>query len=447
MFRQATNDPLASTGRAGQLAAHNKGGTILTIDLLAAATAAFDPDTATRAYLDTLQGAARAKSDAYFEGGYWIGLWGSLIAAASYLAMLQFGWSAKWGAVAARITKRPWLQAGLYSIAFTLIGALLVLPWTIYTGFIREHQYGLSNQSFAPWFGEQAIALGVSVITSFIFFMVVFAVIRKSPRNWWLWATGAVTVLVALLVMVSPVFIDPLFNKYTPMKDGPVKSEILRIAHEQRIPAHDVFVVDASRQSKRISANVAGIGPTIRIALNDNLLNRSNIHGIKAVMGHEMGHYKLHHVYKLIAYFTLIALIAFGLLKWVTPRLLARYGERWGVKSISDPAVAPVFGIIISLYLIPASIAFNSVARHHESEADAFGLEAAREPDGFAMTAMQLSQYRKIDPSPLEEMLFFDHPSGHTRVKMAMDWKAKHLAELPADQQGMIVMTSDESKK
>ena len=84
---------------------------------------------------------------------------------------------------------------------------------------------------------------------------------------------------------------------------------------------------------------------------------------------------------------------------------------------------------------------FNSIVRHHESEADAFGLEAAREPDGFAMTAMQLSEYRKIEPTALEETIFFDHPSGRTRVRMAMEWKARHLAELPADQRGMIVMT------
>ena len=186
---------------------------------------------------------------------------------------------------------------------------------------------------------------------------------------------------------------------------------------------------------------MSGLGPTIRISLNDNLLNRSTPAGIKAVMGHEMGHYVHGHIGNLIAWFSLIALGGFVLLWWLSPRLLGRHGQRWGVTSVTDPAVAPLFSIILSLYLLAIGPLLNNIVRYNEIDADAFGLEAAREPDGFAMTAMQLSEYRKIEPSALEETLFYDHPSGRTRVKMAMDWKAKHLAELPADERGAMVMT------
>ena len=213
--------------------------------------------------------------------------------------------------------------------------------------------------------------------------------------------------------------------------------------HEQNIPTNDVYVIDASKQTKRISANVAGLGPTIRIALNDNLLNRSNLAGIKAVMGHEMGHYKLHHVQKLLAYLMILSLVGFLITYWAVPKLLARYGDQWGVREVADPASAPVFMIVLALLGIPGGILFNSVIRHHESEADAFGLEAAREPDGFAMTAMQLSEYRKIEPAAWEELLFYDHPSGRTRVHMAMAWKAKHLNELPPEQRKIMVMTPE----
>ena len=415
------------------------------MSLLAAASAApaFDPHAATQAYLSTLQGAARARSDAYFEGGYWLGLWGTLIALLSYWIMLRLGWSAKWSAWADRVAKWRWLRPAVYSIPYGLVGALLTLPWAIYTGYLREHQYGMSNQDFAGWFKDLAIMSSVGLVTGAIFFTIIYAVIRKSPRRWWVWGTAATTAMLAVLILIQPVFIDPLLNKYTAMKDGTVRSEILRIAHEQNIPADDVFVVDASKQTKRISANVAGLGPTVRIALNDNLLNRSNIHEIKAVMGHEMGHYRLQHIQKLLAYLTLMALVAFAFVAWAAPRLIARYGKRWGVRELADPASAPVLFGLIALLGLPGGILFNSVIRHHESEADAFGLEAAREPDGFAMTAMQLSEYRKIEPAAWEELLFYDHPSGRTRVTMAMDWKAKHLAELPADQQGIMVMTSD----
>ena len=409
----------------------------------AAATAIpFDPETATRAYLATLSGAARAKSDAYFEGGYWLGLWGTLVAVASYWLMLRLGWSARWSEWASRVTNRRWLQPALYSLPFGLFGALLTLPWTIYKGFFRERQYDLMNQSFPAWAGEQGIALLVALVVTAIFFTVVFALIRRAPRSRWAWIGGAIALLLALMVMVAPVFIAPLFNKYTPMVAGPMRDNILDMAHAQRIPADNVYVFDASKQTKRISANVSGLGPTIRISLNDNLLNRSSPEGVMAVMGHEMGHYKLDHIVKFLLYFTLLTFVLMFLLWWATPRLLARYGERWGVRDPADPAVAPLFYIIIALILLLLTPLFNTMVRVSESEADAFGLEAARQPDGFAMTAMQLSEYRKLEPSALEEALFFDHPSGRTRVRMAMEWKAKHLAELPPEQRGMMVMTT-----
>ena len=413
--------------------------------LLAAASAAqgFDVETATRAYLDTLQGAARAKSDAYFEGGYWLPLWGALISVITYGLMLHFGWSAKWSCWAGRVTKGRWLQPALYALPFTLAGALLTFPWTLYVAFFREHQYGMSNQSFLEWFTEWTILLGVGTVIGAIFFAIIYAVIRNSPKRWWLWGTLATGALLSVMILLAPVFIEPLLNKYTPMRAGPVRAEILRIAHEQGIPTNDVYVVDASRQTKRISANVSGLGPTVRIALNDNLLNRSNLAGIKAVMGHEMGHYKLSHIQKLLAYLMLMALAGFLFVYWAAPKVLARHGERWGVREVADPGSAPLFMALLALLGIPGGILFNSIIRIHESQADAFGLNAAKEPDGFAMTAMQLSEYRKIEPAAWEEVLFYDHPSGRTRVRMAMEWKARHLGELPSDQRRIIVMTPD----
>ena len=409
----------------------------------ASATQGFDVDAATRAYLDTLTGAARAKSDSYFEGGYWLPVWGALVGILAYWLMLRLRWSAAWSGWASRVTRRRWLQPALYAIPFTIVGALLTFPWTLYTAYFREHQYGLSNQSFVEWLAEWGKLLGVGTVTGAIFFAIIYAVIRGSPKRWWLWGTLATGALLSVLILLAPVFIEPLLNKYTPMTPSPARSEILRIAHEQGIPTNDVYVVDASKQSKRISANVSGLGPTIRIALNDNLLNRSNLAGVKAVMGHEMGHYKLYHIQKLLLYLTLMALAAFLLTFWAVPKLLARYGPRWGVRDVADPASAPVFWALVALFGIPAGILFNSIIRYHESEADAFGLEAAREPDGFAMTAMQLSEYRKIEPAGWEEILFYDHPSGRTRVHMAMEWKAKHIDELPPEQRGSIVMTPD----
>ena len=405
----------------------------------AGAVANFDVETATRAYLDSLQGPARAKSDAYFEGGYWLILWGALVGVAVNGAMLHFGWSAAWKRLAERITKGRARQSALYAIPFTLAGFALALPWTIYTGYFREKQYGLLNQGFGAWAGEQGISLGVALVTTVIFLSVIFAVIRRSPKRWWLWGGAAMTVLVALMVAVAPVFIAPLFNTYRPMADGALREEILAMAKASAIPADNVYVFDASKQSKRISANVSGLGPTIRISLNDNLLNRTSPEETKAVMGHEMGHYVLNHVATLILYLSLMIVAFLLFLWWATPRILARYGQKWGVRDVSDPAVTPWFALCAAVAGMIATPLLNTIIRVHESQADAFGLEAAREPDGFASTAMKLSEYRKIEPSAFEEAIFYDHPSGRTRVHMAMEWKARHLAELPPEKRAMVV--------
>ncbi|MBV9931543.1 MAG: M48 family metallopeptidase [Alphaproteobacteria bacterium] len=408
--------------------------------LIAAAAAAqtFDPEAATRAYLSTLQGAARAKSDAYFEGGYWLILWGALVGVASHWLMLTMRWSAAWRNWAARVTKRRWLQPALYALPYVIFGWLIVLPWTVYEGFFREQQYGLMNMSFGGWLGQQGIMLGVTVLMTALVLLIVFAVIRRAPRTWWLWGAAALTALTAFALVLQPVFVEPLLNKYTPMPQGPLRDQILAMAKANHIPADNVWVVDASKQSKRISGNVAGLGPTIRIALNDNLLNRSTPAEVKAVMGHEMGHYVLGHVWKGLAVFGIVFLIA-GLILWrVAPWALARWGGAWRVESVADPAVVPLFALILTVFGLVMTPVFNSLIRSQESQADAFGLDAAREPDGFASIAMKLSEYRKIEPTSLEEALFFDHPSGRTRVRMSMDWKARHLAELPPEQRAMV---------
>jgi STE24 endopeptidase len=411
------------------------------IDILAAAAAApaqFDPEAATRAYLGALQGPARARSDSYFEGGYWIPLWATLVSVGAAWAMLHFGWSAAWRGWAERLTNRRWLQPALYAVPFVLASAVIGLPWALYAEYYREKQYGLMNLSLGGWLGERAIVLGISVLMTALLLGIVFAVIRRAPRTWWLWGTAALSLLTAFAVLIAPVFISPLFNKYTAMEAGPLRDQILGMARANHVPADNVYVFDASKQTKRISANVSGLGPTIRISLNDNLLERTSPAEVKAVMGHELGHYVLGHVWRLILEFSLVYLVGLLLLWWLTPRLLARFGGRWGVRDTADPAVAPVFTAIFSIYLLAMTPVLNTIVRSGESEADAFGLDAAREPDGFAATAMKLSEYRKIEPTPLEEALFFDHPSGRTRVRMAMDWKARHLAELPPEQRAMI---------
>jgi STE24 endopeptidase len=396
----------------------------------AVAVGAFDPEAATRAWLATLDGPARTRSNSYFEGGYWLLLWNAVAVLALSLALLHFGWSAAWARWAERVTARRWLQPALYALPYVVATSLLILPWSLYTGWYRERQYGLMNLTLPQWLGEQAIGLAIQIVVTALILIAIFAVIRRAPRTWWLWGTGTLVAFLAFGLMVAPVFVSPLFNDYRVMEEGPLRSSILEMARGYDVPADDIYVFDQSRQHNRISANVSGLGPTLRISLNDNLLERGSPEEVRAVMGHELGHYVLNHGPILLGVMALIFLAAFWLLSRLAPLTLARYGARWGVRGVDDPAVLPLFTIIFALFLLAVTPVTNSLIRTIESQADAFGLDTAREPEGFASVAMKLSEYRKIEPAPIEEIFFFDHPSGATRVRMAMEWKAANQVGL-----------------
>lgn len=386
----------------------------------------FDVDAATRAYLDLLQGPARAKSDAYFEGGYWLILWNAVVAVLVYGALLPSGFSARMRDLAERRVRRTWLVPGLYGVLFTLVSFLLFLPWTIYTGFVREAQYDLMSQTFGAWLIDQLKMLGVSLVVNALLFTAIYAVIRRFRRAWWAVGTAVMISFLTIGLLLGPVFIEPLFNRYTEMPAGPLRDRIVAMAEAHHIPADHIYVADASRQTKRISANVAGLGPTIRIALNDNLLNRTSPDEVAAVMGHEMGHYVLGHIWRLLLWFALAVLVIFFALSRLAPRLIARH-PRWGVRDVADPAGAPLLLAITSVLVALATPYISTVTRLSESEADHFGLDAARAPDGFATAAIRLSEYRKLEPGPVEEFVFFDHPSGATRVRMSMQWKKDNV--------------------
>ena len=186
--------------------------------------------------------------------------------------------------------------------------------------------------------------------------------------------------------------------------------------------------MDASRQTKRISANVSGALGTTRVTLNDNLLNRCTLPEIEAVMGHEMGHYVLNHVYKMLGFLAVMVVLMMAGLRWSLDRLLAGFGARWGILGPGDPAVLPLALALVSAFGFLFTPVMNTLVRTQEIEADVFGLNAARQPDGFAECALKLSEYRKMEPGPIEEFIFYDHPSGATRIRTAMRWKAENLS-------------------
>ncbi len=258
--------------------------------------------------------------------------------------------------------------------------------------------------------------------------MLLFGVVRRLPRTWWIWGAVVTILFSVFTALIAPVYIAPIFNKYTRLNDPKIVEPILSMARANGIPAKDVYTMDASRQTTRMSANVSGFAGTMRITLNDNLLRRGSPEEIQAVMGHEMGHYVMNHIYKGIMFHVNrdragCSPICAG----DSTGRCRRWGEKWQIRGVGDTAVLPLAILLISVFGFVFTPIDNTFSRTQEHEADMFGLNTARQPDGFAQAAIHLGEYRKMSPGPIEELIFFDHPSGHNRIYAAMRWKAENL--------------------
>jgi STE24 endopeptidase len=386
-----------------------------------------DPEAATQAYLARLSPEARARSDSYFEGKYWLMLWNPLLSVAIMWLLLGTRCSASMRNLTERITRVKALQTVLYVLQFVALVWVISLPLGVYEDFFREHQYGLANQSFWPWFGEQLTGLLVSLFFSSLALVAIYGVIRRAPRTWWLWGSGVGLLFLMFGMLIGPVYIDPLFNTYKPLQDGPVKQSILALARANGVPVDNVYEFDASKQTSRVSANVSGFLGTTAVRLNDNLLKRTSPPEIRAVMAHEIGHYVLNHIYNMLVIFGVILVAGFAFVRWGFAWAHNRWGERWGVRGVGDTAGLPLFMAVFTAYFFLMAPVITTVVRSQEIEADIFALNATHEADGSAEVDLKLSEYRKVDPGPIEEFILFDHPSPRNRIFAAMRWKAEQL--------------------
>jgi STE24 endopeptidase len=393
-----------------------------------AAAGHFDADAATTAYLATMTSAARARSDAYFEGGYWLVLWDFAIGLLLAWALLGWRVSARMRDFAARLTRFRWAQTALYAIQYFILTTLLTLPWAAYEGYVRERQYAMSNQGLMDWLGDQGKELLITLIFGVLAAVAIYAVIRKLPKTWWLWGSAVAIVFLIFQIAIGPTYLEPAFNKFYPLAESPLKQRILSLARANGIPVKQVYEFDASKQTTKMSAHVSGVAGSAQISLNDNLMNRASPEEVEAVLGHEMGHYVLNHVYKGVLALGVLVVIGFAFMSWAFRRVTLKFGERWGFRDVGDVAGLPLLVALFSVYGFVLTPVLNTITRSMEAEADAFGLNAARQPDGAAQAALHLAEYRKMQPGAVEEVIFFDHPSGWNRIHRAMIWKAENFS-------------------
>ena len=388
--------------------------------------AQFDPAAATQAYLATLPPEAHAKATAYTQGGHWVLLWAAIVSILVAWLVLRSGVLVKVRNAVQAKKSRPWLAVAAVVIVDAVIEGLLTLPWSAYEDWWRQKSYGLTDQAFGGWMGETLTMLVISLVMTVALASGVYAVMRRAPRTWWAWSGGLVAVAFMVIMVLAPVFIEPLFNTYTPAPPGPVRDTVVTMANTNGVPSDKIYVYNGSKQSNRYTANVSGLFGTARVAMSDTMFKQgADLAEVRGVVGHEMGHYVHMHSIWLASAFGALALVLF----FLVDRLFAPVARLLGAKDvngISDPAGLPVIWIIMAVLGLLATPVTSSLIRIAETDADRFSLERFNEPDGLAKALVKTIEYRAATPSKLEEVLFYDHPSVGGRVRMAMDWKAAH---------------------
>ena len=382
---------------------------------------AFDPKAATAQYIDSLGAANLQKAHDYTVGGHWMLLWALVVAAVCTWLIVRWG-LLDW--LDARLNERRRnLRAFLVSLAFLLISAVLTLPWTLYESYFREKGYGRTSQPLSDFLGQLALSTVISALVTALFLVGVYWLLRRTGKRWWVWSGVLTAAALAFVMLLAPVLVEPLFNKYEPVPPGQVRDAVVEMAQRAGIPPEKVYMYDGSRQSNNFTANAGGVGSTARVAISDVALKNASLDEVRAVTGHEIGHYVLKHTWWSVLVFSILAVVLF----WLADRTFPLFARRFGTSAtISEPRGVPVLVFQVSLFGLLALPFLNTFVRTMETQADRYSLRTENRPDALSTALVKTAEYRYPRPDPVEEAIFYDHPSVERRVQAAMEWKAAH---------------------
>jgi STE24 endopeptidase len=379
-------------------------------------------EAATARYIDSLGPAALHKAHAYTLGNEWMVLWSLLVAAL-----------VTWLIVRSRILDRLDRRLGprrrlnlkvlVIGIAYILASTMLTLPWSLYADYFRERSYGRTSQPLGDFLVQGTISTLVTAIAGGLFLMALYWVIRRAGRRWWLWSGALVALFFLFMLLLSPVLIEPLFNTYQPVPAGPVRDAVVEMAARAGVPPDRVFMYNGSRQSNDFTANAGGVGSSASVAISDVALKSASLDEVRAVVGHELGHYVLKHIWYAVLFYSIAAILLF----WVVDRSFPWFARRFGSSAgLVEPRGVPVLIFMLSLFGLLALPVFNSFSRAIENQADVYSLRTENRPDGLASALVKTADYRNPRPGRIEEIIFYSHPSVERRVRRAMAWKAAH---------------------
>jgi STE24 endopeptidase len=381
----------------------------------------FDPNAATARYIDSLGPAALQKAHDYTVGKEWMLLWGLLVAALVTWLIVKSGMLDR---LSNRIAEqRSNLRALAIGLAFFLLSAVLTLPWTLYADYFREKSYGRTSQPLGDYLGQLTLITLITALLGALFMMGVYWLIRRTGKRWWIWSGVLAAAGFSFVILLAPVLIEPLFNKYEPVPPGQVRDAVVSMAQRAGIPADRVYMFNGSRQSNNFTANAGGVGSTARVAISDVAFKNASLDEVRAVTGHEIGHYVLKHTWWGILFYSAATVLLF----WIAEQSFPWFARKFGsTATLAEPRGIPVLLFMVSLFGLAALPVFNSFSRTLESNADLYSLETENRPDALSSALVKTAEYRYPRPNKVEEIVFYDHPSVEARVRSAMEWKAAH---------------------
>jgi STE24 endopeptidase len=384
---------------------------------------------AAEAYLSRVPSEQLERTASFIAGNNWIQLWSFVLVIVISYIVLWSGLSEKIQREVSGLTRHSFLQDALYAAIYLLIVGVSTFPLTVYTDFFRQHSYGYSKESFGIWFLQFLISGAVVIAVGSLFAAAIYAMIRRFQRTWWAWATAITFTFILITAIIFPILILPMIEDLKPLESGPIREEILLMAESRNIDVSEIYLIEESKRSSGINAAAGGFFGKMGIYLNDNLIQRCPLEEIRAVIAHEIGHYALGHSIRNLLLSTILFALGFIFTQVGSKFILSKFGAVWRIQNLKEIATLPLLFSIFSAFLFLSIPLRNSIQRTAEREADKFSLELSEEADGLAEVALKFAEHRKLSPSKVEEIIFFDHPSPRSRIQMAMEWKFRKRTE------------------
>jgi STE24 endopeptidase len=341
-----------------------------------------------------------------------------------YIGLLGLGFSKRFRNWAGNVTKIGWLQAAIYVFWFSIITTLFMFPvqWISY---MISKKYGIAASTFSVWMKDFFIDFWLGYFMLVLMTIVIYALIRKSTKRWWLYVWLLTVPFTLFLMFVKPVIIDPLYNDFYPLKDKQLEEKILDVAHQADIPANHVYEVNMSEKTNALNAYVTGIGSNSRIVLWDTTLNKLNDEEVIFIMAHEIAHYVKKHVYIGVIGYLLISLLGFYLTAKILNYVVQRYGKQLQIRGIADVASLPLILLIFSVLSFAASPFSNAVSRYQEHSADRYAIEMTNNPEAAVSTFQQLtiSGLSEVNPPAIVKWFRYGHPTMVERIHYLENFK------------------------